>query len=271
MRDMEKFAKSLWISLFVICSVDAVAQDNSANLIAVGEGVSSPTLTSTINFSSGYTSESPLGVIYQNSIRLTGEYDQNGNEAYGAELGYGGGWWGVAGGYRKRDCEGCEGKGAGAIAVSGMGIGFGIRFEEDIYAAAFIFNPLGTHRVGIMGEFTEGTEDAEDAEITAVGVGYSYVGSQFTFTLDASGKATKDDELRDELLSVTPGLMVRASFLQVSVNDRIRFKDKDDTSSDDDDTEHDFWLGAGIGASWGHVAVYSDYVNELAVAVSLFF
>jgi hypothetical protein len=259
----------------------AAGEVHSANLIAVGEGTSSPTLTSTVNYSIGYTHENPVGVIYQNSIRLTGEYDQdggddtssgNGSDALGAELGYGGGSWGLAVGYRKRDCDGCDGTAAGALGLSLGDIGFGIRFQEDIYSVGFLFNANGTHRIGIMAELAEENEEDSVAEMHAAGIGYSYVASSFTFSLDASGRETKDDDTADELLSVTPGLMVRGGPLQVSVNDHITFRDKDDSStSNEDDTKHDFWWGIGIGASWGHLAVYGDYVNELAVAGSLFF
>ena len=114
----------------IISSTEALAASggsgNKTNLIAVGQGVSSPTLTSTVNFSTGYTKEHTVGVVYQNSWRLTGEADfdndddnssGNGNDGYGAELGYGNGTAGLAGGYYTRDCDNCEGRLAGSGGV----------------------------------------------------------------------------------------------------------------------------------------------------------
>jgi hypothetical protein len=255
----------------------AKADNSTANLLAIGQGVSSPTSTSTINYTSGYTSENPLGVIYQNGIRLTGEYDQNGTKGYGGELGYGKGTWGVAAGYYKHDCTNCQGRGAGAIGITVGDFGLGIRFAENLYAVGLLFNPQGTHRFGIVGELNNsgGTGNT----VNAFGVGYSYVAGQISFTVDASKRQFENTTSpSNNYYIVSPGLQLRADILQVSINDHIFIDGNSPTTSASGTTttqsnpEHDFWFGVGIGTGkdW-HVAVYGDYVNEIAGAVSFYF
>ncbi|RYZ71826.1 MAG: hypothetical protein EOP05_11665 [Proteobacteria bacterium] len=246
------------------------AQVSNANLLAIGQGISSPTSTSTVNYSSGYTAESPIGTIYQNGVRLTGEYDRNDNDDnFGAELGYGKGTWGVAAGYRKPGCDNCDGNVAGALGLAIGDFGVGIRFGEDLYSAAVLINPHGTHRFGIMGELNETAGSA--SKVTAYGVGYSYVASQFTFTLDASGRSFKDNTVNDDRIVVTPGLGFRVDIVQLTLNDRITLNRDENNAEQREDNEHDFWFGIGLGGERWHVAAYSDYVNELSVVGSLFF
>lgn len=260
----------LVIAFLLVAPFAHGAQVSSANLIAIGQGISSPTSTSTVNYTSGYTSESPLGTIYQNGGRFTAEYDRNDNsDAIGAELGYGTGTWGVAGGYRKPNCNGCNGTAAGDLGITAGDFGFGIRFAENLYAAALLFNPHGTHRFGVMGELNEASDLA--SKLTAYGVGYSYVASQFTVTIDASGRTYKDGTVNDNRMVVTPGFMIRADIVQLTVNDRITLNRDKNNSAQMSDDEHDFWFGVGIGGDAWHLAVYSHYVNKIAVAGSLFF
>jgi hypothetical protein len=250
----------------------AQSNETTANHLAIGQGVSSPTLTSTINFSSGYTDENPVGVIYQDGLRLTGEYDQNGTKAYGGELGYGKKSWGIAGGYRKRDCNNCEGDAAGAVALSIGDVGFGIRFAEDLYAVGLLFNSHGKHRLGFMAELHD--SDGSNNNITSFGAGYSYINNQITLTIDASKRTYESTAIRDDTVLVTPGLMLRADILQVSVNDRITVNNTTNNTAPrttTNDPQHDFWFGIGVGDKNWHIAAYSDYVNEFALAASLFF
>lgn len=162
------------------------AESKNTNLLAVGQGISSPTSTSTINYSSGYTNENSIGTIYQNGFRVGGQHDSNDDskvKAYGAEAGYGQGQWGIAIGHRKPDCDGCKGTTAAGVGVNISGVGVGFRFAEDLSAAALLFNPHGDHRVGVMAELN--TAAGSGSNVTAYGLGYSYVASQLTFSIDA--------------------------------------------------------------------------------------
>ena len=249
-------------------SAFGMQSQRSENLIAVGQGISSPTLTSTVNFSSGYTAESPLGTLYQNGARVTGEYDRNdSSDAVGGEIGYGAASWGIAGGYRKPSCNGCEGSGAGALGLDIADIGVGIRFGKDLYSAAALFNPHGMHRFGLMAELNQ---SSSNSKVTAYGAGYSFVGKQITATVDASTRTYEDSTINDKRILVTPGLMFRADIVQLTLNDRITLnRDKNNTLQDGKDNE--LWFGIGFGGEKLHIALYSHYFNDFAVAGSIFF
>lgn len=258
--------------LLSIGSLSLAAGSKNTNLIAVGQGISSPTSTSMINFSSGYTSESPLGTIYQNGFRVTAQYDKdddaNKTEAFGAEVGYGQGEWGIAAGQRKRDCTNCDSTTAGAVGVSIGSVGVGVRFQEDIYALGVLINPNGNHRFGLMAESND--SGGSGSNITAYGLGYSYVEAQYTLTLDVSSRTFENDTIDDDRMQVTPGVMFRADIFQLSINDKITLN-SDDNNPAHDDEDHSLWFGVGLGGDRYHLAVYSDYVNEIAVAGTLFF
>jgi hypothetical protein len=111
-------------------------------------------------------------------------------------------------------------------------------------------------------------------KLNAFGAGYSYVASQVTFTIDASKRTYENSLVRDDTVLVTPGLMLRADILQVSVNDKITVNNTSNNTAPrttTNDPQHDFWFGIGIGGKTWHIAGYGDYVNEIAFAGSLFF
>lgn len=250
-------------------SMLAAAASTQVNILAVGQGISSPTSTSTVNFSTGYTSENPLGTIYQNGSRVSFEHAKSDTSSgSGAELGYGQGDWGLAAGYFKNDCSGCQGNSSAAVGINIYEIGVGLRLTEDIYGAGFVFNPHGTHRVGLMAE--NNRSGGTGLSLNSYGLGYSYVASAYTLTLDASSRTFEDSTVNDKRIQVTPGVVLRASILQLSINDRITLnKDKNNPLHDDED--HDLWFGLGLGGDRWHLALYSDYVSDFAASASLFF
>lgn len=275
MRIISGFLRHLIVSsvmgfvTFATAASAHAASIKDTNLLAVGQGISSPTSTSTVNYSTGYTSENPIGTIYQNGVRLTGEYDTGDViKAYGAELGYGQGEWGIAVGHRKADCTGCEGVTAASMGIVVAEVGVGLRFSEDISGAGLLFNPNGTHRVGLNGELNK--SGGTGSNVTAYGLGYSYVASAFTFTLDASARTFENSTVNDKRIQLTPGLVLRADIFQVSINDRITLN-KDKNNALHNDKDHDIWFGLGFGGDSWHLAIYSEYVNDVAVAGSLFF
>lgn len=244
-------------------------ETKNTNLLAVGQGISSPASTSTINFASGYISQSPLGTIYQNGFRVTGEFDGNNtNKAFGAEVGYGTGEWGGAVGHRKSDCSNCDGVTAAALGITVSDFGFGLRFGKDLSAAAVLINPHGAHRLGIMAEINSSA--GSGSNVTAYGLGYSYVAAQMTFTLDVSGHSFENKTIADNRLQVTPGLMLRADIFQLTINDKITLN-KDVNNSAQNDKDHDFWFGVGLNSDKASIALYSHYVNDFALAGTIFF
>lgn len=260
--------KNIIAVLFVISvvSLQVEASDSGANLIAIGQGISSPNSTSTVNYSNGFTSENPVGVLYQNSSRLSLQYDQNdsGNsKGFGAEVGYGKKDFGLAVGYYKNDCSNCEGRFAADLAASSGSFGFGIRLAEDNYALGLLFGVTDSHRLGAVIDInnTGGTGN----KISSVGLGYSYVSSNFTLTLDASKRDNENNTVNNEILIVTPGISLRAGELQLSVNDRITVDNTNNTKTED------LWVGVGYGGKSWHLVGYSDYVNDLALVFSIYF
>ncbi len=262
--------KLLLFCLFTLSLPALGAQsERSANLLAIGQGISSPSTTSTINFTSGYMSQSPLGTLYQNGSRVTGEYDRNNSsDAVGAEIGYGKGSWGIAAGYRKPNCTNCDGSGAGALGIDVGNIGVGIRFGKDLYSAAVLFNPQGNHRFGLMGELNQSSNST--SRLNAYGVGYSYVAQQATFTIDASGRSFNDKTIDDKRILITPGVMFRADIVQLTLNDQITVN-HDQNNATQTGSDNQLWFGIGIGGERAHLAVYSHYFDDLAVAGSFFF
>ncbi len=270
------------ISLFTLLLVPSLTfaaggARNDDNLIAVGQGISSPTLTTTVNFSSGYTHESPIGTIYQNSFRVTGEYDTsndndssgNRNSGSGAELGYGTGHAGLAAGYYKRNCNNCDGKFAGAAAVAGDAVGAGLRYEKDILTIGLLFNPNGMHRFGLIGEVND--SGGSGAKVTTYGAGYAHVGNNWTFAIDASKRNYENSATYADRMMITPGVSVRADFLQLTLNDKIILHDRQNDNVNDERTKHEVWFGVGGGGASWHLVGYSKYVNDVALAFSFFF
>ncbi len=249
--------------------VAAPSNSKSTNLIGIGQGISSPTLTSTVNFSSGYTAENPTGTLYQSGVRLTAEYDSNDtNRAYGAELGYGSGDWGIAAGHRKSECTNCTGVTSAAGSINFSDVGIGLRASEKLYSLGLLFNVFGANRFGLMGE--SNSSGGSGNGITSYGLGYSHVGEHFTFSIDASTRSFENKGISDSRTQVTPGIMFHTDIFQVSINDKITLN-KDKNNAAHDDRDHDWWFGLGLGGDRGHLAFYADYVNEFAFAGSLFF
>lgn len=259
-----KFCKLIF--LVFSAAIPAFAAGEDSNLIAVGQGVSSPTSTSTVNYSNGYNSENPVGVLYQNSTRLSLQYDQNdsGNsKAYGVELGVGKKDWGMALGYYKADCSGCEGRVAADFAGSSGQIGFGIRLSENQYTLGLLFGVTDKHRFGVV----LSTDDSGGTgnKINSYGLGYSYVGTDFSFALDASKRQNENSSANNDVILVTPGVSVSTSVFQLSVNDRFTIDNTNKT------TTSDLWFGIGFGGKSWHFVGYSDYVKDIALVASFYF
>jgi hypothetical protein len=129
----------------------------------------------------------------------------------GAELGVGNGRYGMAVGYYERDCDTCEEAVAGALGALSGGFGFGLRFAEEIYSTGLLFNPNGEHRVGLVADFND--PNGDDNNITSFGAGYSYVSQGFTFSLDASKSDYENETENDDVVLLSPGLMVRMDII----------------------------------------------------------
>lgn len=258
----------IFLVVFSFLFVPQAFSANKTNLLGVGQGISSPTQTSTVNFTNGFTSENPVGVIYQDKVRATAQGDTGDDasgDALGGEVGIGNGQFGFAVGYYSRDCNNCDANISGALGVSFSGVGVGIRVAEDIMSAGVLINTNGKHRFGLMADLNN--PDGDNNNVTSFGAGYSYVEQQITFSLDASKMDMENAGVNDDAILVTPGVSLRFNMVAISLSYDL-YVNKGTGSTYD----NDLWLGVGFGKAddW-HVAIYSDYVNEWSAAVSFFF
>ncbi len=251
--------KKLIFGLIFLFSQNLLA----SNKIGISQGVSSPSSTSTINFSNGFTIENPVGVLYQEGIRLTGQFTNGNSTTIGGEAGIANKRFGAAVGVTTYDCDGCDSRASLAVGGEFRGIGFGLRFGESLYGLGVLVNPHGQHRIGFVADVNNG----DDVTISSFAAGYSYVSQSFTFSVDASNATFDDDNIEDTLILLTPGLAFNIEFITISVSYDIRLNDDNNTSSD-----NDLWFGVGIAPSdsW-NVMVYSEYANDIAVAASFYF
>lgn len=234
----------------------------NANFLSVGQGISSPALTSPVNYSKGFTATNASVASRLNGPQVSIEYDKgddsagNDSSGVGGELGFGNGKVGAMLGYYDRDCTNCDGRWGGIVGVDTGSFSFGVGYrEKKQYSLGALIGGNGSNRFGITADFTD--QDSGN-DVTAYGIGYSYLGGSWTFAVDASKRDQKGAASNDVIL-VTPGLMIQADWLTVSVSYDVYTNDKDDVFDDQ------VWFGVGIGGDRAHLAIYHDYVNEWAL------
>lgn len=262
----------LLIFVLVLAIGPSALAAGKSQLIPVGQGISSPNSTSFLNFSHGYTHVSPVGALYLDGMRLSLHYDTGDsggttNSGYGLEGGVGNGNYGAALSYYTREnCSACDKDITGAIAGIFWGVGLGLRFEEEVLSAGFLFNPTGDHRVGVTAELNN--PEGDNNNIQSIGAGYSYVNTQYTFSIDASKRTFENTASKDDTILLTPGLAMHFQSVSVSVNYDMYLKDPDSSTQYD----NKIWWGLGFGRenSW-YASIHGDYFNELSAAVSFFF
>lgn len=260
------FKLSMVFSTFLF---SIVAQANQNQWLGVGQGISNPSSLSTINFSNGFNNENPVGVTYQQSGRITAQGDWGSNNSsgngVGGELGFGNGSFGIAGGYYQNSCNNCDGRWAGAIGASLNIFALGVRFSENVNSAGLIFNPNGNHRFGLLAELNKITGSNND--ITSLGAGYTYVGSQFRFTLDASKLSYENTSLNDDTIMLSPGLAFFLRQVSFSMTYNLYLNKQVNSTYEDQ-----FWFGVGFGKQGVWTAtVYHKYVNDWSAALSFYF
>lgn len=260
----------------LIFSVPTWAQRKSdANLVAVSQGISAPAITSPVNYNKGFTSHNPAVAAQLDKIQVSVEYDTGDNDdndatadqdGFGVEAGAGAGGAGIMLGYYDRDCTNCDSQFGGIVGfdISSVSVGLGYR-EENTYSLGFLINNSGEHRLGIVGNFTE-DDDAPGEDVTAYGLGYSYNADRWVFALDASKYDDDNDSTTlDEVTRITPGILVKANWLSVSLSYDMYVDDKNDVYDDD------LWFGLGFGGDTAHLAIYHDYMNEWTFVGTVWF
>lgn len=225
-----------------------------ATKVAVSQGISSPAITTPVNFSHGFLYTNPaVAPDFVRPYVSTEGTAGNGNSDYGAELGLGNGSSGLAVGYLKNEC--CDGGRFGAIGGFGTNIfAAGLGFHENTtYSAGIIFKPKSAHRVGLAADIQGSGSNA-----ISVGAGYSYHTSSVIFALDASRRSAGG---RSDIL-VTPGLEVMADIFSLSVSYDAYIPEGGRRNDDQ------IWFGLGIGGESLHFALYHDYRNDWSGALT---
>ena len=259
----------LFMILLLINSF-AFADGKNENLLAVGQGISYPTTTSTINYHSGYGVENPVGVLYQNGGRASLMYDQtnnnnnnNNSSGYGLEFGYGQKKWGMALGYYRRNCNNCDGNVAGDVAVNISNVGVGIKFQENILGLGAIFNPDKDHRFGLMVSVDSSNSNSK---VNAYGLGYSYAQKNFVLTLDGTILSTENsNSTSNNSYILSPGVEILIDALQLSATYKMTRFDNSSLN------ENKLWFGMGYKDSSWSLAFYSEYIDDIALVLSFYF
>jgi hypothetical protein len=225
----------------------------AATRVAVSQGISSPTITTPVNFSHGYLYSNAAGAAdfsggYASAELATG----NDVTGVGGEAGFGNGNAGVAAGYFKDG--GSNGRfgaigGLGTASVSG-GLGY---HESGTYSLGMIFQPKGTHRFGLAADL-----HGEGGGATSLGAGYSYHSNSFIFAIDASRRSLNGNSNT----MITPGLELMADIFALSVSYDVFVNGSHREHNDQ------IWFGLGIGTKKVHIAVYHDYVNDWSAALT---
>ena len=246
---------TLFTCLLAIGASDAAqaAASKRSTKLAVSQGISSPAITTPVNFSHGFLYTNPaVAADFQRPYISAEATTGNGSSDYGAELGIGNGSAGLAAGYLKNDNS--DSGRFGAIAGLGSaGISAGLGFHENAtYSLGMIFQPKGTHRIGLAADFRS------NGGHTSIGAGYSYHANSVIFALDASRRSTNGNSD----IMITPGLEVMADIFALSLSYDLYMNDGNRRYNDQ------IWFGLGVGGEQVHFAVYHDYQNDWSGALT---
>lgn len=245
------------------------AKESEGTRLAISQGISTPNTTSPVNLSHGFVPTNPAVAGSLNGVQVSLEYgttDENNrkNSTAGVELGVGTGSVGIAAGYLKSDCNGCDGRAAGIVGVSldsfSIGFGFG---EDKNYSVGAVLNPKGEHRFGLVGSLSD--SDQVGADLQTYGVGYSYHSGAFILSVDASKRKFETSSAADDIVIITPGLQVKADWISLMVSHDLYTNNEAKTFTDNT------WFGIGIGDADKHLAIYHDYFHEWSLVGTLSF
>lgn len=257
-----------WFSLvlFFLTSVQTLAQQGSANLnqIAVGQGISSPSVANTTLFSNGFTKENPVAASYQSQYRLTGSLDGSNSTSFGTEFGVGDSTYGFALGAYSNSCSGCEAYVRGTMSAIWGSVGMGFGVQDGLYDFGLMLGPNDMHRWGLVVEL----EDPSGANNnrSSFGLGYSFVLPQFTFSLDIAKQSFQDATLDSQPLMVSSGMAIRVDIFSLSLNYNFYLNDNNRTYGDK------VWIGIGTKpfANW-QFTFYGEYVDRWTLMASYYF
>lgn len=257
-----KFFGALCLVTMAAFGFQAEAASRAGQKVAVSQGISSPTITSPVNFSHGLTYNNSAVAAQLQGVHITGELTNN--SGFGGEAGLGNGSAGISLGYFKPNCGSCNGRFGGIAGLGGARVAGGIGFREgDIYSAGVLLNPNGLHRFGAALDFQ--SSPLVSGDLTSYGIGYSYAANAFTFALDASRRDGDGPRTSNGVMMITPGLEVHNDWLALSVSYDLYANDNNGVFDDG------IWIGGGINGERWNLALYYDYFSEWSGVATFWF
>ena len=248
------------IGLLVFSQTTNARSSGNEGTLAVSQGISVPSTSTLLNFRSGYTHQNAAGIGSLSGAQLSLEYadgGDSGNNLTGAELALGNGTVGLALGFAQNSCDGCDSQSSAAAGYSASSWSMGIGFHNDAAkTVGFIFGGDSGHRLGLVGDLND--NDSTNT-IQSYGVGYAYISSNFIFSVDASQRKDESTTTNDEVTLITPGLLIKASSIQLSVSYDMYQSDTDNTFDDE------VWVGLGFSQGNWDFNLYNDFIGEFAL------
>jgi hypothetical protein len=231
----------------------------SENLLAVGQGVASPSTTSLVNVNRGLTgAENPAGIMFLKGYKLAAEVIQDTDSGSGFEASYTGNRLGLGVG-SFTSCSACEDSTNLVLGMNFKKMNLGIRYQTQnsipTYGIGLLVNADGKHRLGLHVEDSNPEDEASTTMNT--GFGYSYVNNDQTINIERTQSKTKTTS--SSLTSI--GYERKVSSMQVSMT----YEMNADTNVDS------FWMGAGFKGQTFHLAVYAQYKRMMLLVISAFF
>jgi hypothetical protein len=262
--------KLFTIFLYLLTSpCHAKTSGASTNQLAISQGISSPAVTHTTLFSNGFTKENPVALSYQSNYRLTAAIDGSDSTSFGVDMGVGDSTCGMALGVYSNGCDGCSAYVRGGLSAIWGSLGIGIGIQEDLYTFGMILNANGIHRIGIILEFNENfavDANGSDYNRNAIGLGYSMVLPQMTFSLDVSKQNYGNSTISDDAILLTPGVAIRVDIFSASLSYNVYMSDNNNQYN------NNLWVGInGQITSQIQVGFYGEYTDRWMIMGSYYF
>lgn len=231
------------------------------DLLAVGQGVASPSTTSLVNVGRGLVGfENPSGLMYTKGFRVAVEAtkDPASGTSTGFEGSYAGPNYGLAVGNYKSACDGCVANTAFILGAAFKYADIGLRYQKTdttpTYGLGFLFNAAGKHRFGLHVE--DEIPVAPNTSTLKTGVGYSYVNNDDTINVEMTQSKTQTTSTTKNSI----GYKKKVSNVDISMTYEMGEGGQDL-----------FWMGVGFRGQTFHLAIYSAYNTQLMAVLSAFF
>jgi hypothetical protein len=257
-----------FILLLLLVPTVAFAKTPEESRLATGLGIAAPDVSSIVNFTTGYTTENPAGVLFQEEYRASLQLVREGGiNDVGVEAGAAGKTFGIALGLLQPGCNAClstMGVMLGAAVTKDFNVGASYQTSNSIatYGGGILYNPTGTHRLGVVADYYN--PPTPNTQITTYSGGYAYVTKSSTIAVELAGQKNDADPIASKLNLLSLGFQKRVESLQLSVNYQRTL------NSTAAVTPEFFWLGGGFNGETWHLGVYSNMHKQFMAVLSAF-